>query len=99
MQIPERDAWTTLQEGRLVLAAQIRGACAVFDGNWSCVFGSVVVLGACFVSLVTRLVPSLSLLAVWKDIRAAQPGGSCKAENSEPAGRCPGILFFLKCRA
>lgn len=80
-----------------MLAAQIRGACAAFDGNWNSVFGSVV-LGVCFVSLVTRLVPSLSLLAVWKDIRAAQPGGSCKAENSEPAGRCPGILFSLKCR-
>ena len=81
-----------------MLAAQIRGACAAFDGNWSSVFGSVVVLGVCFVSLVMRLVPSLSLLAVWKDIRAARPGGSCKAENSESAERCPGI-FSLKCRA
>lgn len=38
VQIPERDAWTTLQEGCLVLAAQIQGACAAFDGNWSSVW-------------------------------------------------------------
>ena len=61
-----------------MLAAQIRGACAAFDGNWSSVFGSVVVLGVCFVSLVMRLVPSLPCLLSGRISEQHGPGGHAR---------------------
>lgn len=74
MRIPVRDAWTTLQAGRLPLASQIWGARTAFGGN-SSVSCSVVMLGVCFMSLTMHLVPPPSLFALWKDVRAAQPRG------------------------
>ena len=64
-----------------MLAAQIRGACAAFDGNWSSVFGSVVVLGVCFVSLVMRLVPSLPCLLSGR-ISEQQKKAQCENESN-----------------
>lgn len=66
------------------------GSCATFGGRRSSASHSVGMLGVGFVSLATCLVPSASLLAVWKDVRAAQAESRLRAGSLQEDA----LVFF-----